>query len=63
MDFWQVFPAALALMLILEGLMPFINPRGWRSMVAQLSQMDDRIIRNVGLGSMAVGVLLLYWVN
>lgn len=63
MDFWDVLPAAIALVLIIEGLLPFINPRAWRNMVAQIAQMDDRVIRNIGMGSMTLGVLLLYLVN
>lgn len=63
MEFWSVLPIALALMLIIEGLLPFINPRGWRSMMQQLSQADDSLIRAIGLGSMSVGLMLLYFFN
>ena len=63
MDFWQVLPAAVALMLIIEGMMPFISPNRWRNMLAVVAQMEDRVIRNIGLGSMALGVLILYLVN
>jgi uncharacterized protein YjeT (DUF2065 family) len=62
-DFWQVLPAAIALVFIVEGLMPFISPGRWRNMLAMIEQMDDRVIRNFGLGSMLFGVLLLYLVN
>jgi uncharacterized protein YjeT (DUF2065 family) len=63
MDFWQVLPVAFALVFIIEGLMPFINPGRWRNMLAIAEQMDDRVIRNIGLGSMLFGLLLLYLVN
>ena len=63
MDFWQVFPAALALVLIIEGLMPFISPNHWRNMLATVAQMDDRVIRRIGFGSMMLGLVLLYLVN
>ncbi len=63
MDFWQVLPVALALVLIIEGAMPFISPNRWRNMLAIVAQMDDRVIRNIGLGSMLLGVLLLYLFN
>ena len=63
MDFWQVLPAAIALVFIIEGLLPFISPGRWRNMLTVVEQMDDRIIRNFGLGSMLFGLLLLYWVN
>ena len=63
MDFWQVLPAAIALVLIIEGLMPFISPNRWRNMLEAVGQMDDRVIRNIGLSSMLLGVAILYWVN
>ena len=63
MDFWQVLPAALALVFIIEGLIPFISPGRWRNMLAMAGEMDDRVIRNIGLGSMLFGLVLLYWVN
>ena len=63
MDFWQVLPVALALVLIIEGAMPFISPNRWRNMLALVAQMEDRVIRNIGLGSMMLGVVLLYLVN
>ncbi len=63
MDFWQVLPVALALVFIIEGMIPFISPGRWRVMVATVAQMEDRVIRNFGLGSMLFGLLLLYLVN
>ena len=63
MDFWQVLPVALALVLIIEGAMPFISPNRWRDMLAVVAQMEDRVIRYVGLGSMMLGVGILYLFN
>ncbi len=63
MDFWQVLPVAIALVFIIEGALPFINPGRWRKMLAMAEQMDDRVIRNIGLGSMLFGVVLLYLVH
>ena len=63
MDFWQVLPVAIALLFIIEGILPFVSPNRWRNMLAMVDQMDDRVIRNVGLGSMLFGLLLLYWVH
>ncbi len=63
MDFWQVLPAALALVLIIEGVMPFLSPSRWRELVATVAAMDDRIIRNIGLVSMLSGLAMLYWVH
>ena len=63
MDFWKVLPVAIALVFIIEGMLPFISPRRWREMLAMVGQMDDRVIRNIGLGSMLFGVVLLYLVH
>jgi len=62
-DFWQVLPVAIALVFIIEGMLPFISPNRWRNMLAVVDKMDDRVIRNVGLGSMLFGLLLLYLVH
>jgi hypothetical protein len=62
-DFWQVLPVAIALVFIVEGLLPFISPGRWRSMLAMTEQMDDRMIRNIGLSCMLFGLFLLYLVN
>ncbi len=63
MDFWQVLAAAIALVFIIEGMLPFISPDRWRAMLAMANQMDDRVIRNIGLGSMLFGVVILYLVH
>jgi uncharacterized protein YjeT (DUF2065 family) len=54
---------ALALMLILEGVLPFLAPTLWRVTFRRITQMSDGQIRFVGLSSMIVGLLLLYWVR
>lgn len=50
---------ALALMLVLEGLLPFFSPKAWRQVFERATQMSDGQIRFVGLTSMVIGVLLL----
>jgi uncharacterized protein YjeT (DUF2065 family) len=62
-DFWQVLPVAIALVFIVEGMVPFISPNRWRTMLAMAEQMDDRMIRGVGLGCMLFGVFILYLVH
>ena len=52
--------AALALMLVLEGLYPFISPQGWRNLFAQILKLGDGQIRFFGLCSIALGLLLLW---
>lgn len=54
---------AIALVFIIEGLLPFISPNRFRKLLVMADQMDDKIIRNIGLGSMAFGVVLLYIVH
>jgi uncharacterized protein len=56
------FIMALALMLILEGVLPFLAPNLWRETFRRITQMSDGQIRFVGLSSMIVGLLLL-WVR
>lgn len=63
MDFWHVMAAAIALVFIIEGMLPFISPNHWRNMLAMAEKMDNRVIRNIGLGSMLFGVVILYLVN
>ena len=63
MDFWQVLPVAIALVCIIEGMLPYISPNRWRAMLALAAQMDDRLIRTIGLGSMLFGVVILYVVH
>jgi uncharacterized protein len=57
------FLMALALMLILEGVLPFIAPNLWRDTFRRITQMTDGQIRFVGLSSMIVGLLLLLWIR
>jgi uncharacterized protein len=52
--------AALALMLVIEGLLPFLSPALWRLVFARVLAMSDGQIRFIGLSSMLVGLLLLY---
>jgi len=56
---WNDLLAALALVLVIEGVVPFLNPQSLRRMLETVSQLDDRTLRIVGLVSMILGVLLL----
>jgi len=59
----MTFLMALALMLILEGVLPFLAPNLWRDTFRRITQMSDGQIRFVGLSSMLVGLLLLLWIR
>ena len=51
--------AALALVLVIEGLMPFLSPGGWRRMFMQVLQLSDGQIRFFGMCSVLLGLVLL----
>jgi hypothetical protein len=51
---------ALGLVLILEGLYPFVSPQGWRKLFVQLLQLKDEQLRAVGLVSILVGLTLIW---
>lgn len=62
MDLGGALLLALALMLVLEGILPFLAPGTWRETFARLVQLQDHQLRLIGLASMVAGMLLLFWV-
>lgn len=54
---------AVALMLIIEGLLPFLLPTVWRDTFRRLTEMSEGQIRFIGLSSMIAGLLLLFLTN
>lgn len=52
--------AAFGLFLVLEGIAPFVSPQGVKRALARLAEMRERELRIAGLGSMLVGVLILF---
>lgn len=60
---WSDLLAALALLLVIEGVIPFVNPQALRRMLATMNQLDDRSLRIAGLVSMLMGVVMLYVVR
>ena len=63
MDLGSALLVGVALMLVMEGLMPFLAPRLWRETFARLLALPDTVLRMGGLASMIAGVLLLAWVR
>jgi len=49
--------------LIIEGMLPFVSPRKYREMVAEISRLGDNQIRNIGLVVMAIGLGVLFFVR
>lgn len=60
---WRDLGVALCLVLVIEGIVPFLYPRRWRDMALAMAQVEDRTMRLVGLGSMLLGTALLYVVH
>ena len=55
--------AAMALMLVIEGILPFLAPAVWREAFRKMTEMSDGQLRFVGLFSMLGGLVLLYLVG
>ena len=60
MSLWDVLFGAVALMLVVEGLLPFVSPAKWRSVFERATRMNDGQIRFIGLCSMLAGLVMLY---
>lgn len=57
---WNELLVATALVLVVEGIIPFIAPEKFRRALVQLVQMPDQILRIIGLASMTLGIIFLY---
>lgn len=60
---WEELGKAFCLMLVIEGIIPFLYPARWRGLVAQLASVSDAQLRQMGLVSMLLGAGLLYLLN
>ena len=60
---WQDLFTALALFLVLEGIMPFVSPAQWRRTLQLMIQMSESTLRTIGLISMLSGLTVLYIVR
>ena len=59
----DILLAGLALMLVFEGIMPFVAPRTWRETFRRVIELSDGQLRFIGLASIALGLLLLFMVT
>jgi uncharacterized protein YjeT (DUF2065 family) len=59
MDLW----AALALVMVIEGLLPALSPHSYRKAMLTMTQMDERSLRIIGLVSMTAGAIFLYLIK
>lgn len=60
---WKDLGSALCLMLVVEGILPFLYPSRWRRLLATIALISDRQLRLMGLISMLVGASLLFLIS
>ncbi|GAB3105114.1 DUF2065 domain-containing protein [Aestuariicella hydrocarbonica] len=60
---WEELGKAFCLMLVFEGIIPFLYPQRWRQLVANLALVSDQKLRMMGFFSMLLGAGLLYLIN
>ena len=60
---WHDLLAAFCLVLIIEGILPFLSPARWRKMAVTVAVLDDRSVRMMGLVSMVIGAAVLSLIN
>jgi uncharacterized protein YjeT (DUF2065 family) len=56
---WGDLLAGIAIYLVLEGMLPFLTPQGWRRGLLMVAQLADGQLRVFGLASMLAGLVLL----
>ena len=56
---WGDLLSALALVMVIEGLMPFLMPQRWREVMQRVAMQDDRSLRVMGLVSIGIGLVVL----
>ena len=60
---WEKVIPALALVLVIEGMLPFLSPKSWRDAMSQAAQLPDKVLRTMGFICMLAGVVILYLVK
>jgi uncharacterized protein YjeT (DUF2065 family) len=60
---WHEIAIAFCLMLVIEGILPFIAPQRWRHMLQAIDEIDDATLRIIGLASMLTGTVILLTIN
>lgn len=60
LDYWLL---GLAMMLVIEGIVPFLLPELWRETFRKLVTMSDGQLRFIGISAMLSGIILLYWIK
>lgn len=60
---WSDLLVGMALAMVLEGLAPFLSPKGFREALLMATQLSDSALRRLGFISMLIGLAVLYWVR
>ena len=60
---WEILLTAIALVLIIEGMTPFLSPKNCRKMMEAMAKCSDRTLRIMGFVAMLIGVILMYLVH
>ncbi|MFZ5523340.1 MAG: DUF2065 domain-containing protein [Pseudomonadota bacterium] len=60
LDYWLL---GLAMMLVIEGLWPFMMPELWRETFRKMVMLSDGQLRFIGITAMLSGIILLYWIK
>jgi len=60
---WKEILTAVALLLVIEGMLPFVRPDRYKLLVVQIARLSDNQLRNFGLFAMIAGLLLLFIVR
>ena len=60
---WHELGVALCLVLVIEGIVPFLYPGRWKELVSMLAEIDDQTMRLAGFSSMVIGTGILYLIN
>jgi uncharacterized protein YjeT (DUF2065 family) len=58
---WDELLAAFGLMLVLEGILPFLSPGSFRQTLQRMAHLENQVLRLVGLASMGLGLVVLYF--
>ena len=57
---WNDLLNAIALVMIIEGILPFVSPQGLKNTYQKLQELSDDTLRKIGIGSIVLGMLLLF---
>jgi uncharacterized protein len=60
---WADLFAAIALLFVFEGMMPFANPQKWRETILLIAKQPDKTLRTMGLISMLLGCFLVFFIR